>query len=325
MQTSQFAGPLFIVGRPRSGTKLLRTLLNEHPKIGIPISETNFFHSMVAHFGNPPPFHFEEKFKEFYRKFSETIFFDWRKKHNVVLTKDELRKRADLTSWSSIFETILKYYASKKIKNGVIWGDKSPRYLTEMPLIKSLFPEAKFLHIIRDPRDHCLSVKKAWGHNLYRTAYVWQQDVEAARMVGQLLGSDYKEVLFESVLSNPEDALRDICCNYLGIEFIPDMVNLSVSHEDRGDAKGELRIVSDNTKKYNAQLTPAVIKRIEEIVYPTTLAVGYELEYADRFNPLNPMESKLLKVQDGFALTKFYMQDKGIIWGAKYFFRSLFR
>ena len=319
----RFSGPLFIVGKPRSGTKLLRTLLNEHPLVAIPISETNFFPLMIDTFGDPPALDREDEFASFYKMFSDSVFFDWRRKHNVVLAPEELRQRANLNSWPSIFETILKYYAPKRIDKGVIWGDKSPSYLRHIPLIKSLFPTARFLHIIRDPRDHCLSVRKAWGKHVYRTADVWQKDVSVARADGAELGLDYCEVTFESLLEDTEQTLRDVC-EFLDIEYTDRMLNLSVSHEDRGDAKGELKIIANNKAKYSS-LGRAVIKRIEEIVYPTAAAVGYEPDYADQFRPLSGITRQLLQIHDGLAMTGFYIKDKGLRWGIKYFWHGVFR
>jgi len=53
MTTDIFTGPLFILGMPRSGTKLLRDLLNRNPKIGVPTSETDFIPYLIKPFGNP--------------------------------------------------------------------------------------------------------------------------------------------------------------------------------------------------------------------------------------------------------------------------------
>jgi len=57
MKKSNFFGPLFIIGMPRSGTKLLRDLMNQNPKIGIPAAETHFIPFMIKKFGDPPNFY----------------------------------------------------------------------------------------------------------------------------------------------------------------------------------------------------------------------------------------------------------------------------
>jgi hypothetical protein len=54
MRSSPFRGPLFVVGMSWSGTKLLRDLLNQHPQIGIPPSESRFLPAVIERFGSIP-------------------------------------------------------------------------------------------------------------------------------------------------------------------------------------------------------------------------------------------------------------------------------
>ena len=70
-----FAGPLFIIGMPRSGTKLLRGLLNEHPRIGIPISETEFFPYWIAHWQEFGDLSKKEHFLRFYKQMLAAPYF----------------------------------------------------------------------------------------------------------------------------------------------------------------------------------------------------------------------------------------------------------
>src|SRR5690606_34430729 len=55
-----------------------------------------------------------------------------------------------------------------------IVGDKTPEYITRVPLLAQLFPRAKFVHIMRDPRDYVVSIRKAWGKSLPRAAQRWK-------------------------------------------------------------------------------------------------------------------------------------------------------
>ena len=317
-----FSGPLFIVGRPRSGTKLLMTLLNEHPRVSIPIAETNFMSSMVARFGDPPRFDDPARLDDFYRRFSNTVFFEWRKSFDVVLTKDELRVRADLNLWSSIFETILKYHAPKPVVEGVIWGDKSPVNLTWIGELKSMFETARVLHIIRDPRDLSLSAKKAWGKHPYGSADSWQREVSAARAVGSRLGTDYLEIKYEALLNDSAKTMR-LACSFLEVEFTPEMLQLSVSYEELGDATGRLDVVTSNQNKYTKAFDARKIRRIEEIVYPTLLESGYTADFADTHLPLEPISRRALSVRDGVALTWHYSKVNGVSWGLKYLLRQV--
>ena len=260
--SKRFTGPLFIVGMPRSGTKLLRDLIKQHPKIGIPSVETNFIPYMINLFGNPPSFEDDKEFNQFYKE------------------------------------------------------------LGNMKLLKEIFPEAKFLHIIRDPRDVCLSKKKIWGSNLYRTAELWRLRVEIGQSDGYDLGDDYMELLYENLLEDPEQTMISVCA-FLCCNFITAMTELSKPSEDYGGAKGQVRIVKENKNKYLLELSPSEIKRIEEITYPVTKTIPYNFEYDIEFKPLNPLTLKILTFYDGIALLIFYIREKGILQGFMHMYRNL--
>ena len=207
MKTDSFTGPIFIIGIGRSGTKLLRDLLNQNTKIGIPIAESNFIPKVINRFGNPPNFQNDSEFNTFYEEYTKTSFFWWMKKFECVMGKDFLEKEIDKTSWGSIFEVILRYHVLPGRDKDFIWGDKTPSYLYHIDILKDLYPQARFLHIIRDPRDCCLSTRNAWGTNLFSVADRWRRGVEVARKSGGHLGGSYIEVYYESLLDDPKKTL----------------------------------------------------------------------------------------------------------------------
>jgi hypothetical protein len=314
MNKTKFDGPVFIIGMPRSGKKLLRDLLNKNPRIGIPIHETGFIPHLVERFGNPPIFDDDQEFNQFYREFSQDPYFQQFKMKGRILTKDILDKAIVKTSWNSIFESINRYYAPDGRDENFIWGDKSPHYLNFMPLLKDIFPEARFLHCIRDPRDFSLSYKKAWGKSIYRAAESWRERMEKGLRDSHQLETDYKEVFYESLLDDPVRELIDIC-NFLDCEFISSMTELNRAPESLGDTRGQLRIVRDNRNKYLTQLTYAEVRRIEEIVFPVARNLGYKLENDVVFKSVDPLMLKILTISDGWASIKFHINEYGLLKG----------
>lgn len=317
-QTIEFSGPLFIVGMPRSGTKLLRDLLNRHPKIGIPIVESHFIPYMIRKFGWEPEIRTKSDLKNFYQEFTLTTFFWNTKELGQVLTLEELQQCADLSSWSSIFEFILKFYASTNKDDGFIWGDKTPGYINYLYLLKTLYPQARFVHIYRDPRDYALSVKNAWGKSIFRAGYVWKLSLESAREAGLKIGGDYKEIKYEELLSSPEDVLTNLC-DFIDCQFLPEMLTLERPSENYGNAKGYTKILEDNFGKYKEHLPNNSQKRLEEIVYPLATELGYKMEFGTHHKPLNFFQLKILNIYDGLASVNFHIKEKGIIQGIQYF------
>jgi hypothetical protein len=322
MLKHDFNGPLFIIGMPRSGTKLLRDLLNQNPNIGIPNVETHFIPTMVKRFGNPPNFNLDAEYNRFFQSLKNTIFWKTINTKDSGMTKDYLKKFADIESWSSIFGVILKYYAPSGRTENFIWGDKSPTYTKNFSLMNEIFSNAKFIHIIRDPRDCCLSAKKTWGKSIYRTAEVWRQWLQNARTNGSRSEQNYLEVLYEDLISTPEDTMRKIC-NFIPCQFTHEMIELTKPSENLGDTKGQAIIVKENMRKYVKELKPKEIKRIEEIVYPVMKQLPYQFEFNVTYKPVNKYILFPLTIYDVITMIKFNIRDKGILKGMIHYYQLI--
>jgi hypothetical protein len=319
-QRKRFPGPVFIVGLPRSGTKLLRDLLNENPAIGIPVAETHVIPTLVKRFGDPPRLADDASLRRFHVELTQTAFCWHMKRFGVVMPFEHLEKTADRSSWTGIFEAILRYFAPARREDGFLWGDKSPSYLTKMDVLKRIFPAARFLHILRDPRDCSLSAKKAWGKSVYRAAEAWRDGVKTSRRMGASLGADYKEIYFEALLDDPSKALAEVC-TFLERDFVPAMTELKRAGENLGDAKGQARILRENRGKYEGHLPAKQVKRIEEIVFPALEGLPYKAQHATGFRPLGPLERLVLRAHDKVQRLRFDLTSKGVLEGLRFHYR----
>ena len=320
-----FCGPVFIVGMPRSGTKLMRALLNQHPQINLTLAESHFIPYFVEKFGNPPQFRVREDLNPFVRELQQTAFFSTMSKAGYTLDESRFLQNVDYTAWSAIFEHVFRHFGSKRATIGTIWGDKTPGYINHMPLLKALFPDAKFLHIIRDPRDYCLSVRKSFAKSIYRAAVRWRQSVENAYRYGARLGQDYQEVHYELLLEQPVSTMTQVS-SFMKVSYDDSLINLASAPEDLGDAKGHSKLLTDNTNKYRTQLSSREIKRIEEIVCDVAKTVGYRLENNVAHRSLNPLALGILKLHDGVASLRHHVAAEGrFTKGAKHFFQHYTR
>lgn len=100
------------------------------------------------------------------------------------------------------------------------YGDKTPYYVQHLDTLADLFPEAKFVHIIRDGRDVALSLREMpWGQsNLEWAALRWKTWVERGREAGRRLGARYLEIRYEDLVGAPEKILAMIC-EFLQVDF----------------------------------------------------------------------------------------------------------
>jgi hypothetical protein len=171
--------PIFIVGCQRSGTTLLRLILDAHPAISVG-PETRFLADLAKVTGDEWP-----RLEPY--GFSRSYFHE---------------------QFAELFHGFQMAYALRRGKQR--WGDKSPRYTLHLPFLDALFPTCQAVHVIRDGRDVVTSHRERWGYaSAYKATAKWQRYIEAARAAGKLLGPDrFTEVRYEALVAEPEPELR---------------------------------------------------------------------------------------------------------------------
>ena len=295
-----FQGPVFVIGMPRSGTKLLRDVLNNHSAIGITAKDSHclpYFYNRFKEYGNPKV---KENFYRFYNDFSSTVFFQRLTSSENFIDRDIWYNAIKQWDYQGIIETFYKLYTTHTGKK--IWGDKTPSYLLHMPLLISLFPEAKFIHIIRDARDYCLSLKKGFSKNIYRAAQRWKNSIKKCREDSKNIPSGhYLEIHYENLTDHPERILKEIC-NYLQIPFEKNMETFKKATEDRGDTKNYVGIMPQNHGKWKKEFSAFQIKKIERICGLLLPDLGYKVENTDKEIDLNQAELTFYKIIDGFNI-----------------------
>ena len=293
MNHSENKGPIFVIGMPRSGTKLLRTLLNQHKRIRIPEYETEFLPYLVKNWHNFGDLSDFTNFKKFYDEITRKIYFYYVKKHkNLISCRNWFINCVDYSP-ADIFETLIRHDLGIENENEIIWGDKSPSYLRHVPLIKQVFPSAIFIHIIRDVRDYCLSINKAWKKNIFRASQRWKDDIKKFNKDAMENSVEYLEIKYENLIENTRDSLLKIT-EFLEIDFDENMLLIPKAIEFVGDAKGKLYIDKKNSNKYLESMSISKRMRIEKI----TASVLRHYNY--------PVDEKVESVNLSKNMMKFY-------------------
>jgi len=296
----QFNGPIFIIGMVRSGTKLLREILNGHSNISIPAYETEcliYWERNWHSFGDLSDY---SVFKTFYKSAIKTPFFYYmRERGGGVISAKQWHDECVGFSVAEVFEALVRNAANARHK--IIWGDKSPSYIRHVPLLKTLYPEAKFIHIVRDVRDYCLSINKAWGKNMIRAAQRWVDDVSEAHRNINMLGDDGIEVLYEDLLDDPMMVSRNLC-KFLGVEFEESMIRLANAVENIGDAKDKLDIIKNNKEKWKKGMTEDLINEIEAITGPLLMEFNYPVTYSGKLKRVSQPRMRWYQILDAWNL-----------------------
>lgn len=311
----------FVTGLPRSGTKLLRDLLNNHSRISIPIIETVLIPYFLKKYGISYNLNDYKNRKKVFKDFENSTFYWNYKRMGIILDTENHFKKIKNLDWRIFFNEIILYYGPKKKNENLIIGDKTPGYINHFELLKEIWPQAKLIHIIRDPRDYALSVKKTWGRNIYRAAYRWSLTMASIHRNNFSKRDDYIEIYFEDLLNNASETLKKIC-DFLLIDYESNMSELLNSSENYGDAKGQVKIVSENKNKFKTKLSKKQLLKIESILLDSMVLHDYK-PVNEKLIPQNLTLIELFnyKIIDGVNSLTFNIKDKGVINGIVYFFK----
>lgn len=287
----------FIVGSPRSGTTLLRLMLDAHPALAIP-PETGFL-CAAKHIKWTEPVS-REQFLEMITSYPPNAPA-WNDFHiSVEVFRSQLEKIQPFDLQEG-FRLFYKMYASRFGKPR--WGDKTPMYCRYLLDVREALPEAHFIHIIRDGRDAMTSLRKQWfspGSSIATQSAYWRDNVMTARTQGHLC-PHYLEIYYEELVRNPEKLLRQIC-KFIELDFDPNMLKYYQyapgrlqEHLERRQMDGSL-LVSQATR-YNQQINTTLpldvskigvwrnllradeIRQFEKIAGNTLQSFGYKLYF----------------------------------------------
>jgi len=206
----------FIVGVGRSGTTMLRLMLDAHPDLAIP-PETHFVPALIEAIQGGAS-----------REKAVTEMAAVRQWGDLGIEPEEVLER-----WKSLdrFEpgtALRSFYAIYTERQGKPrWGDKTPIYVKNMRRIESVLPEAHFIHVIRDGRDVALS---RWKRTLgdkdpapaAQVAEGWERRIRRAQKQGEKLGH-YLELRYEDLVTDTEPNLRRIA-EFIELDWDPVML-----------------------------------------------------------------------------------------------------
>lgn len=215
----------FIVGRGRSGSTLLRTILDAHPSIVIP-HESRFVQYLYYQYGTIHRWTPDQAMQavDFMEQSFEPIQINREFFINLILQEKEG------LSFSSVCKAIYLSVQSEFNKEIITCiGDKNPRYSFFIPTLIRIFPEAKFIHLVRDYRDNLLAIKRVhktigeanWLPVILSRWKYYNQVIEKhkTRNAGRFF-----TLRFEDLIMEPEKTITQIC-EFLKLTYNSDMIH----------------------------------------------------------------------------------------------------
>jgi len=269
--------PVIVLGVSRSGTTLLKAMLDAHPELAIP-SESYFVPQLWQRHGQTPD---REAFLDDVGRI--TRIREW-----GISREDVARRLAERPSFPEAVRAIYAAYADARGKGR--FGDKTPAYMQRLPLLERAFPGAAYLHLVRDGRDAALSFLEMrrrpslnWARPRGVAAFAaqWQREVQAARRFGsEIAPARYRELRYEDLVAEPEGALRDACA-FLGLDYAPAMLeyHCGVDPDRMVDHRGLARPPLPGARRWREEMAPRDVERFEAIAGELLIELGYEIRF----------------------------------------------
>lgn len=273
--------PLFVLGVSRSGTTMLRVILDRSPGIAIP--DETFFVPQLAHRhgGVVDP----DELLEDVRRLPRLAAWE------VPLEDIASRLRPGMTTGEAL-DAVFQAYAAKHGKPR--WGDKTPMYMRHLGLIDRLFPEAQYVHLIRDGRDAALAfldmpegvVTRTWAHPRSPAGFAceWRTEVRRARGLGRRIGaSRYHEIRYEELVADTEGVVRSICA-FADLPFEPAMLEFA-GNVDVSAKPHHQRLLQPPTRgvrEWREQMSEGDVRAFEAVAGDLLSELGYEVRSGTR-------------------------------------------
>jgi Sulfotransferase family len=215
---------------------------------------------------------------------------------------DDLRRLNTLTDWDVPLDevrarlregmpiglaigTVYAVYAEERGKPR--WGDKTPMYMQNLRLLERLFPDALFVHLIRDGRDAATSflamprgiVTETWMHPRTAAEFAcqWRTEVAAARRLGRRVGARYLEVRYEDLVADAEGQLGRIC-EFAGLPYEPELIDYAgnVDVSAKPHQQSLMQPLTEGLRDWRKQMSPADVAAFEHVAGDLLQELGYE-------------------------------------------------
>lgn len=215
------SGPIFVVGAVRSGTTLMRLVLDSHENIAIP-QETGIMRTVQALRFTP----FWKSGERWYR--------------HLGVTDEEFEEELR-TFYGRLFSRFADASGKRR------WGEKTPWHVWHMETIARVWPEAVFVGVARHPGGNVGSLRSSWHMGLRYAIRVWRDtNIEMVRQ-GVALGSRFVLCRYEDLVLRPDPTMRGLL-TWLGEPWSPDVLR----HHEVQPARGAPSIVEGRTRPADA-------------------------------------------------------------------------
>ena len=273
--------PIFIIGTERSGSNLLRLILNTHSAITVPHPPhiMKFFAPLEGNYGD---LSLPENLKILVDDVLGLVkahIYPWEHQPSAAKVIGNICPPDLLGVFFGIYNAYLRQSGKQR------WGCKSTFMIHHIARILAACPQAKFLFLVRDPRDVAASSRKSIfsPFHPYFTASLWRQQQLAGLRLYDKAPNSCQLIRYEDLIERPETTIRMIC-DFLGEKYEAAMLEFhrtgsAQKSESLCESWGNTAspILANNQKKFMTELSPAEIRLVEAVTGDLMSRFGYPL------------------------------------------------
>jgi len=282
----------FILGRPRTGSTLLRTLFDAHPNVIIP-QEWPMLLLLHLQFRKVKIWD-KPALESFYNALFQPLRIPfWTIRNWPGIDLEQLHRHILLCEGEQTLETLLKvvyfhYTSFFEKKEIILIGDKNPAISNHVELLTSLFPTAKFIHLVRDYRDNLVSMLEVDFEmpNITLLTYRWEYSFRVIEKSAALHPQRFFTIRYEDLVQEPVFQFG-LLCKFLSL---PEETSIFDFHTRKKEIEstlppeivqryfGSLLQPVDDRKVgiYKQKLTARQIRIAELVAGKTGLEAGYQ-------------------------------------------------
>jgi hypothetical protein len=280
--------PIFMIGTQRSGSNLLRLMLNQLPDIVAP-HPPHILHRMMPVMPAYGDLDADANFTALVNDVCRMVELNpvpW-----PDLTLDRKKVAADCRERSLVAAYGAVYQALSDARGKKTWLCKSMQNTLFLSEIEAYYPEAQYIYLYRDGRDVAVSFRKAvvGEKHFYHIAKEWADTQRLALAHRAIVPPErFIGISYEDLTAQPEATMQRLCA-FLGAQYHPSMLEYHTTDEAKRAADASALwgnvvkpIMTDNTRKFLREALPEDIKIFESVAGDVLDALGYERVYVRR-------------------------------------------
>jgi hypothetical protein len=268
MNVTVAGDPVFVVGMNGSGTTMLLDCLGRHPALYAFPRETRLIPYLMARLPDYGDLGQDDNLARLYDDVGRLAVF--RQVNGGLSVPRPADWRSRPRTLAAVLDATFEHFAAREGKRR--WCEKTPQHVQHLEALADQFPDARFVHVVRDGRDCAASFHRRWRRQPELTVFRWKKVVMRGRTQGIRLGAArYLEVRYEELTAEPERCLRRICA-FLELPYHEAVLESSQPYLQGGGAR---RGLQPNSGKWQRYFAPEQLDRLERIAGRTLAQCGY--------------------------------------------------